>query len=242
MAEPVAPPPSRIGGNGRYHVGVWYGQGGDHATPSSDLIQRDLKGEARDMAIRAMLYLSVWVHDYVERHVQPLVDMIVLHRTGGSEPDEESLPTYVEKHILHQAFRDRLQQRAEDHEWLCKEVSVAKEICHPLYNAFAPFVGYSDKAHRDPKDSAPTVLLNFGYTLLHLPEYNAAVELQPGDTVFLSSATVKHYTTPIPGDPAAWDERWAISCFFQKQVHTHQAPEAIPGGRTAPGAPRGDCD
>lgn len=63
------------------------------------------------------------------------------------------------------------------------------------------------------------MLLNFGYARLHPPEYNAKVDLHPGDVV-LFDASIKHFTSAHPGYPGEDTDRWAISCFFQKRVHT----------------------
>lgn len=132
------------------------------------------------------------------------------------------------QYILEQAFRDSLEKRAKDYDWLVDEFPVAKDLCHPLYSTCSPFVGFSGNAHIDKNDSSPTILLNFGYARLHLPEYHAVVDLHPGEVVFFNSASVKHYTAPHPGYPGPVTDRWAVSCFFQTRLHKHMRPDTYP--------------
>ena len=141
------------------------------------------------------------------------------------EPDKYGS---IEEYILRPKFRASLQQRKANFKWLCSEVSITCKVCHPLYNCFAPFVGYSNNLHLDTKDASPTILLNFGYTCLHLPDFIVVVVLQPGDKVFFNAASIRHFTTPMPGYLALWDKRWAVSCFFQTRVHQWAALTIYP--------------
>lgn len=112
-------------------------------------------------------------------------------------------------------------------EWLHNKTSIAKDICHPLYNICLPFQGYSGKSHQDQGNAAPTLLLNFGFAWLHLPEFGIQIDLQPGK-IILFNANYYHYTTPHPGYKGPNTDHWGISCFFLKKVHNQWQPLKYP--------------
>jgi len=73
---------------------------------------------------------------------------------------------------------------------------------------------------------SPTILINFGYGQLQLPEYLASVDVYPGEITFFNSKKV-HCTTIHPGDSRtdAEEQRWAISYHFQEQLLGDIAPK-----------------
>ena len=204
--------PGLMGGNGHYHFGVWYGQGCTHVTPSTDL-----KQDGKPETTKALAKFLVWLNMFVDKYVYPFVKM--------TAPSTEG-----ERHVMSDNFRDAIVQRQPDYQWLCSEVPLATDLFHPLYNVCSPFTGFTRNVHADPGDSSPTVLLNFGYAHLHLPRFNAVVDLHPGEFVFFSADTVEHFTTPSIGSPADEDEhkRWGISCFFQRRIQTRMRPREYP--------------
>lgn len=211
--------------NGHFHLGVWYGQGSRFATTTADTRQ----AKQDDAAVVHVLRFMAWLRVYIDKFVEPLTRPTALRycRRGRKGQSLSDVPPSMLEPILCPAFLSSLAHREGNFVWLSKEVPVAKTLCHRLYNVCSPFQGFSGKPHCDKGDDAPTVLLNFGYARLHLPEYNAAVDLQPGDVVFFD-AGVQHYTTPHPQHPGLESERWAISCFFQKRVDGHWQPTKYP--------------
>lgn len=166
-----------------------------------------------------------WVHNYIEEYVCPLRNMSVQGK--GKDVGRADCAGDVESgccYVLHPVYRASLQQREQDFDWLCQQLPLARDILHPLYNVVTPFVGFTGNSHKDADDADPTLLLNFGYCRLHLPEYGAAVDLFPGDVVFFNRRKVEHYTTPHPGYAGSHEDRWAVSCFFQKRVHNKVLP------------------
>lgn len=137
--------------------------------------------------------------------VEPLVSTTVEHAISGHKATTYS---------LHGQFRQAIGKRRIDFDWLCKKVPFAQDLLHPLYNVCVPFVGFTGNVHIDRWDAAPTLLLNFDYCRLHLPEYDLDVDLYPGDTVFLDTS-VYHSTKPHPGYTGQDNDRWAISCYSQ---------------------------
>ncbi|SPO26259.1 uncharacterized protein UTRI_02535 [Ustilago trichophora] len=135
--------------------------------------------------------------------------------------------TNGKQYILEPAFRESLDKRANHFDWLTGELPVAEDLCHPLYSTCSPFVGFSANLHFDKDDASPTVLLNFGYARLDLPEYNAVVDLHPAQVAFFNSMKVKHFTAPHPGYEGSVKDRWAI--IKDEKAHlTFQRKHACP--------------
>lgn len=175
-----------------------------------------------------MLRFTLWLRAFVEDHVEPLLNLRQSTSpegsrgtTGACTPDH---PTAVNpgSYAIASEFREAMERRRRDFEWFCGEAPIAADLCHPLYNVSSPFIGFTGLPHRDAKDSYPTILLNFGFARLHLPEYEATVDLHPGELVFFN-AGVLHYSTRHPKyDRGPDTDRWAVSCFFQKHIHSRK--------------------
>lgn len=182
----------------RHHLGYWYGHGVKHLTVTPDV--RFANSEALDPTLRFM----VWLRRFVHRFVHPTLKSTISTDDGGK------------RHILDTHFRQRLRQRQAQSKWAAEQLPLVAMLCHPLYSACSPFQSYS-RPHTDPLDFSPTILLNFGYCRLSLPEYNVRIDLRPGE-VILFKAQTHHATEAHPGFSGPETKRWAVSCFFHHRI------------------------
>ena len=181
-------------GLARFHLGIWYDQACRRLCPTKGMEQPTPEAE------KAMARFLRWLHTYLDQIVAPLV-----------------------RKYADQDFAEALQERSTTlADWLCRITPYA-EYCHPLASTFAAFEGFTDKAHTDPLDQAPTILLNFGaHALLKLPEFSKYLELQPGDVVLFRSDVLKHTTKALP--LRVGEKRWAVSCFWRKRLAQRRGP------------------
>ena len=114
-------------------------------------------------------------------------------------------------------FRTRLLGRLKDFKQLKTKVPIARDLSHKLYNVCSAVQGFGTP-HREKGDSAPTTLLNFGYARLHLPQYNVVVDLHPCEVVFFD-AEVEQVTTRHPSQPGLENDRWGVTCVFERGLH-----------------------
>lgn len=185
--------------NGHYPFGIWYGRGSRYLSVSQDTRQNDERERLSNV-----LVFMIWLRKFVTTHVRPLIDT-TLDLSKSKNVDRE--------HAVHAVFRDELLRRQDDYSWLCGEVPAASDLCHPLYHMCSPFRGFTGNPHPDQDDASPTILLNFGFARLCLPEYHTTIDLRPGE-VILFNARIWHFTIAHPKYPGPLIDRWGISCLF----------------------------
>lgn len=144
--------------------------------------------------------------------------------------------THVEKSIFKRSdsglcdeFRRILQDRRSIHfPWAEKWIAGLAGYCHPFYTTFVPFRGFTGGLHKDKADTPLSILIHFGqHAVLHLPRYDAKVELQPLDIVFFRSCELEHKVTQHQSYVNANTSvatRFAVTCFFRREMMKHTIP------------------
>jgi len=177
----------------------------------------------------------LWLKDFFKSHMQQVVDEEdILDKDDIVEDnimDEEDIvnkedvakkDNSAKSGCLHTDFREALARHKQDFESPSNKVLFCKDLCHALYSTCSVFQGCTGDVHLDPGNAPPSILLNFGYCRILLPDYHAAVDLQPGNMFFLCTRTVFHYTVRHPNCPLPDTDRQAVTCFFLEHMHRQE--------------------